>query len=279
MAKLSKKGLSTLLLILILVSLLSLTMFSCTIRMAQNDTYIDMDAAELRQLETPEEADPAMIVHTSLGDITAVLYPEVAPNYVAQFTELAEKGYYDNTYIYQVEEGVYFQAGSPNEDGSLDGQLDESREKVETEISADLWPFRGAFCAPVTETENNFFKMLFNNDASYCGTRFLVCNSITFDEESRTEMEDIDESAADITNTFLSWGGIPNYAQQMTIFAQAYGEESFDVIDTITNVETKVEAVDTAYTAPKEDILITSIEITTWGETGMDDWVPENYAK
>jgi peptidyl-prolyl cis-trans isomerase B (cyclophilin B) len=92
-------------------------------------------------------------------------------------------------------------------------------------------------------------------------------------------MEDIDESAADITNTFLSWGGIPNYAQQMTIFAQAYGEESFDVIDTITNVETKVEAVDTAYTAPKEDILITSIEITTWGETGMDDWVPENYAK
>ena len=41
MAKLSKKGISTLLVLLVVVSLLSLTMFSCTIRMAQKDsTYI-----------------------------------------------------------------------------------------------------------------------------------------------------------------------------------------------------------------------------------------------
>ena len=34
MAKLNKKGISTLLVLLVVVSLLSLTMFSCTIRMA-----------------------------------------------------------------------------------------------------------------------------------------------------------------------------------------------------------------------------------------------------
>ena len=188
MAKLSKKGISTLLVLLVVVSLLSLTMFSCTIRMAQKDsTYIDMGKAHLLQLETPADDAPAMIVHTSVGDITAVLYPEVAPNYVAQFTELVEKGYYDGTYVYQTEPGVYFRAGSPNADGTLDDQLDESRQKVETETSADLWPFRGAFCAPVTEKDNNFFKMLFGNDVSYCGTRFLVCNTIEFDEETKTE--------------------------------------------------------------------------------------------
>ena len=143
MAKLSKKGISTLLVLLVVVSLLSLTMFSCTIRMAQKDsTYIDMGKAHLLQLETPADDAPAMIVHTSVGDITAVLYPEVAPNYVAQFTELVEKGYYDGTYVYQTEPGVYFRAGSPNADGTLDDQLDESRQKVETETSADLWPFR-----------------------------------------------------------------------------------------------------------------------------------------
>ena len=104
MAKLSKKGISTLLVLLVVVSLLSLTMFSCTIRMAQKDsTYIDMGKAHLLQLETPADDAPAMIVHTSVGDITAVLYPEVAPNYVAQFTELVEKGYYDGTYVYQTE--------------------------------------------------------------------------------------------------------------------------------------------------------------------------------
>lgn len=51
-----------------------------------------MGKAHLLQLETPADDAPAMIVHTSVGDITAVLYPEVAPNYVAQFTELVEKG-------------------------------------------------------------------------------------------------------------------------------------------------------------------------------------------
>ena len=106
MAKLNKKGISTLLV------LLSLTMFTCTIRMAQKDsTYIDMGKAHLLQLETPADDAPTMIVHTSVGDITAVLYPEAAPNYVAQFTELVEKGYYDGTYVYQTEPGVYFRAG------------------------------------------------------------------------------------------------------------------------------------------------------------------------
>ena len=151
----------------------------------------------------------------SVGDITAVLYPEVAPNYVAQFTELVEKGYYDGTYVYQTEPGVYFRAGSPNADGTLDDQLDESRQKVETETSADLWPFRGAFCAPVTEKDNNFFKMLFGNDVSYCGTRFLVCNTIEFDEETKTELADTDESAAAVTDvctiiTGASSAGVSN---------------------------------------------------------------------
>lgn len=276
MAKLSKRGVSNLLLILLVTGLISLTMFSCTIRMAQNDTYVDMDSAVLRQLETPSDDAPAMVIQTSMGDITAVLYPEAAPNYVAEFTKLAASGYYDDTYVYQVEQGVYFGAGSPEEDGSLGAETDI---EVETEISADLWPFRGAFCAPITHKDNNFFRMLFNNDTSYCGSRFLVCNSIAFDETTRAEMAEISETAADITNTFLSWGGIPNYAQQMTIFAQAYGKESFDVIDAITGVSTKEENDASGYTAPETPIRIETVTITTWGETAQDSFVPEGYAE
>lgn len=265
MAKLNKRSVSILLVILIVASLLSLTMFSCTVQMAQNDTYVDMSNAHFLQLESPTDEEPAMIVHTSVGEITAVLYPEAAPNYVAQFTELAEKGYYDGTYVYQTEPGAYFRAGSPNEDGSLDDQLDESRQKVETELTADLWPFRGAFCAPVTEKENHFLKMLFGNAASYCGTRFLVCNSIVFDEETKKQMQETDESAAAVTDTFLSWGGVPDCSQQMTIFAQAYGKESFEVIDAISNG-----------TLSEEPILIEKIEITNWSKTNKDAFVPEN---
>lgn len=167
-----------------------------------------------------------MIVHTSVGDITAVLYPEVAPNYVAQFTELVEKGYYDGTYVYQTEPGVYFRAGSPNADGTLDDQLDESRQSRNRNLCGFV-AVSGAFCAPVTEKDNNFFKMLFGNDVSYCGTRFLVCNTIEFDEETKTELADTDESAAAVTDTFLSWGGIPNYAQQMTILHRHMEKKAF----------------------------------------------------
>lgn len=139
------------------------------------------------------------------------------------------------------------------------------RQKVETELTADLWPFRGAFCAPVTERENNFLKMLFGNDAAYCGTRFLVCNSIVMDEETKQQLAATNENAAEIVDTFLRWGGVPDCAQQMTIFAQAYGKESFAVIDTIANS-----------TLSEEPIRIERIEITNWGKTNGDPFVPEN---
>ena len=97
---------------------------------------------------------------------------------------------------------------------------------------------------------------------------------------SKTELADTDESAAAVTDTFLSWGGIPNYAQQMTIFAQAYGKESFSVIDTITGAATPSENGTTATTVStaKSDapIQIETITLTTWGETEQDAYVPEN---
>lgn len=264
--KLSKKGVSNLLLLLLILSLLSLTLFSCTIKLAQNDTFVDMENAVLRQLEEPTEAAPAMVVHTTLGDIRAVLYPEVAPAYVEQFTTLAKSGYYDNTYIYQVEKGVYFEAGTPAPDGIPAESADHPLQHVKTEKSADLWSFRGAFCVPIVSKDTGYFKLLFNSAATYGGTRFLVCNTIKFDEETKAAMQEAGENAAAVTNGFLTLGGIPNYAQQMTVFAQTYGEESLAVIDAITSVATEKATEGTKYTAPKEDILITSIEIGTWGE-------------
>ena len=84
---------------------------------------------QLVQLDEPEPDAPAMCVHTTAGDIVAELYPDEAPDYVAQFTKLAESGYYDNTYIFQVEDGVYFEAGTPNEDGTLTAGTDDTYEK------------------------------------------------------------------------------------------------------------------------------------------------------
>lgn len=268
MAKLSKKTIARMSILVLVMTAISMTMFSCSTYCAQGQqTYIDMSGAQLHQLEEPSDDAPAAIVHTTAGDITAVLYPEEAPDYVAQFTRLAEEGYYNGTYVFQVEKGVYFSAGSPEADGSVSGtQAASAEENVVMETSADLWPLRGAFCAPTTGHDTSFWDNLFGQAADYVGTRFLVCDTIEFDEATRTELEAMDESAKAVTDAFLENGGIPNYAQQMTVFAQAYGDESFATIDTITDAAVKAADEKSGYTAPAEDILIESIEITTWGE-------------
>lgn len=262
-----KKGITRVFILMLILFLLCFGVFSCSTYMEQESkTYVDMGNATLVQLDEPKLDAPAMCVHTTEGDIVAELYPEQAPQYVAQFTELAESGYYDNTYVFQVEKGVYFEAGTPNADGTLKAGTDASYEKVERETSQDLWPLRGAFCVPSTAQEGGFFDRLTGKVKTYCGTRFVVCNSITFDEATKKELEDVSDNAKEINQAFLERGGIPNYSQQMTIFAQAYGDDSYAVIDTITDAATKAAQNDEDNTPPLEDILITSIEIGSYAD-------------
>ncbi|MGN0631897.1 MAG: peptidylprolyl isomerase [Ruminococcus sp.] len=268
MAKLSKPAIRRLTILVFVMAAISLTLFSCSTYCAQSGkTYLDMSDVHLKQLEEPENDAPAAVIHTSLGDITAVLYPEEAPVYTEQFMRLAKEGYYDGTYIFQVQSGVYFSAGSKDNTGAMDAvQSASPEEKVDAEKSANLWPFRGAFCVPLTGHDRNFWNNLFGKAADYCGTRFLVCDTIEFDDTVKADLENVDESAKEVTEAFLERGGVPNYSQQMTIFAQAYGDESFETIDKITEVKTAAADPETGYTKPLEDILIENIEITTWGE-------------
>ena len=171
-----KKGITRAFLVILILFLLCFGVFSCSSYFGQKfQVYVDTDNMQLVQLDEPEPDAPAMCVHTTAGDIVAELYPDEAPDYVAQFTKLAESGYYDNTYIFQVEDGIYFEAGTPNEDGTLTAGTDDTYEKVERETSADLWPLRGAFCAPGTSQDGTFWDRLTGNVKNYCGTRFVVC--------------------------------------------------------------------------------------------------------
>ena len=51
------------------------------------------------------------------GVITAELYPEYAPNTVANFVELAGKGFYDGLIFHRVIAGFMIQGGCPNGNG------------------------------------------------------------------------------------------------------------------------------------------------------------------
>ena len=117
-------------------------------------TVLNTDDIELIQLDPPADGAPKAVVHTTAGVLTFVLYPDECPETVANFCQLAESGYYDGTYVFRVEPDVFFSAGAPNPDGSLaEGAADTAQEHVPRELSAKLWPLRGALCALTTKTE------------------------------------------------------------------------------------------------------------------------------
>src|SRR5207237_8006267 len=53
-------------------------------------------------------------LHTSAGEIDIQFFPDVAPNHVKNFIDLAEKGFYNGTKFHRVIPGFMIQGGDPN---------------------------------------------------------------------------------------------------------------------------------------------------------------------
>ena len=54
------------------------------------------------------------VIHTKFGDITLKFFPELAPNHVKNFIELAQKGFYNGTTFHRVVPKFVIQGGDPN---------------------------------------------------------------------------------------------------------------------------------------------------------------------
>lgn len=59
-------------------------------------------------------ADTRAVIETKFGNIELKFFPEVAPNHVNNFIELAKKGFYDGTIFHRVIPGFMIQGGDPN---------------------------------------------------------------------------------------------------------------------------------------------------------------------
>ncbi len=58
--------------------------------------------------------DILVILHTNLGKIVIELFPNDAPNHVANFIKLSEDGFYDGTIFHRIIPGFMIQGGDPN---------------------------------------------------------------------------------------------------------------------------------------------------------------------
>jgi peptidyl-prolyl cis-trans isomerase B (cyclophilin B) len=67
---------------------------------------------------TPEEirkmSETKAIIETNFGNMEIQFFPEVAPNHVSSFIELAKKGFYDGTTFHRIIPGFMIQGGDPN---------------------------------------------------------------------------------------------------------------------------------------------------------------------
>ncbi len=61
---------------------------------------------------------PLAIIETEKGTIKFEMYPQDAPNTVANFIYLAKKGFYDGLTFHRVEPGFVIQGGDPNGNGT-----------------------------------------------------------------------------------------------------------------------------------------------------------------
>jgi peptidyl-prolyl cis-trans isomerase B (cyclophilin B) len=54
------------------------------------------------------------VIETKFGNMEIKFFPEIAPNHVSNFIELAKKGFYDGTCFHRVIPGFMIQGGDPN---------------------------------------------------------------------------------------------------------------------------------------------------------------------
>lgn len=71
-------------------------------------------ANEFTAEEIKKMAGTKAVIETRFGTIELKFFPEVAPNHVNNFIELAKKGFYDGTTFHRVIPGFMIQGGDPN---------------------------------------------------------------------------------------------------------------------------------------------------------------------
>lgn len=218
---------------------------------------LDPESIDLIQYELPDDDKEVVVFETTAGTFKAVLYPEKAPKFCKYFTELVNGGYYDGTHIFAVENGVYAMGGSKSKDGSDTDDTDTN--EMDQELSPDLWPFTGSLISYGGRSRG------FLDQTVLSGSRILFVNSVEFTPEFVEELDTVNTNP-DLIEAFKKKGGVPNFSQQYTIFAQVY--DGFDAYNAMCSVEVK----DSETLIPAEEFIIKRAYISTYGENRNDSF-------
>ena len=146
-----------------------------------------------------EQNPVATITLTDGSQMRFELYPQQAPNTVANFVKLANGGFYDNQQIYRVVSNVLIQSGDPNNDGTGDpgyyikGEFSENKFKGNT-----LSHMRGTISMARKsdyDTGGSQFFIMEGSYPEYDG--YYAAFGRIMDEESLSVLDDIGSRPVD----------------------------------------------------------------------------------
>jgi peptidyl-prolyl cis-trans isomerase B (cyclophilin B) len=202
----------------------------------QDDELEDLEDLTYPQFEEDESNYPQAVLHTSMGEIELILFPEEAPLAVENFITLAEEGYYDEVIFHRVIENFMVQGGDPSGTGM--GGDSAFGEPFEDEFDPSLGHFRGALSMANSGPDTN-------------SSQFFIVQA----DESQVSEEMFQDSGfpEQRVEYYVEEGGTPHLDFQHTVFGHV--SEGMDVVDEIAAVET--ESAD----KPSEDVVIESVEI------------------
>ncbi len=191
------------------------------------------------QLAAPQKGDTVATLHTSMGDISIKLFPDLTPKTFENFTTHAKNGYYNGIKFHRVIKDFMIQGGDPLGNGTGGESIWGSSFK--DEFTPKLHNLRGALsmanCGPNTN-----------------GSQFFIVQANNVPEGMLEQMEQLTEAyPKECAEAYAELGGTPWLDFRHTVFGQVY--EGMDVVDQIANV--KVGPQD----KPLEDVLILSIDI------------------
>lgn len=203
-----------------------------------------------RQFQTPADGDLIAIFTTNLGEVRAVLYPDVAPMAVYNFVGLARTGYYDNTTIWRSQYGFAVQGGDATGTGT-GGSTIWSNNPYPLEADAGLRHYAGALCAAFAT----------GGEATGGNSQFYFVAALpgSVDAAAQEQLAQNGYSEAQI-DAYAAAGGLPYLDNTDTVFGQVYA--GMDVVDAMACVETVQSEDGTDTWRPAEDAAITIEQVT-----------------
>ena len=178
---------------------------------------------------------------TNRGDMTFVLFPEIAPKTVENFTTHAKNGYYDGLIFHRVIKDFMIQGGDPKGNGT--GGESIWKKPFEDEFSVDAHNYYGALS-------------MANSGPNTNGSQFFIVQLKEAPAQMLEQMEQLTDRGfpRECIDNYKKVGGTPWLDYHHTVFGQII--DGTDVLEDIAAVQTAPGD------RPLYDVVIDTIEIS-----------------